>query len=39
MMVTYLGVDEEDAEVVPDEGDDTQIKTLRSAEDNMLQDN
>ena len=29
-------VDEEDAEVVPD---DTQIKTSRSAEDNMLQDN
>ena len=33
------GVDEEDAEVVPDEEDDTQIKTLRSAWDNILQDN
>ena len=32
-------VDEEDAEVVPDEEDDTQIKTLKSAEDNMLPDN
>ena len=32
-------VDEEDAEVVPDEEDDTQIETLRSAGDNMLQDN
>ena len=32
------GVDEEDAEVVPDEEDDTQIKTLKSAENNMIQD-
>ena len=32
-------VDEEDAEVVPDEEDNTQIETSRSAEDNMLQDN
>ena len=31
------GVDEEDAEVVHDKEDNTQIKTLRSAEDNMLQ--
>ena len=33
------GVDEEDAEVVPDEEDNTQIKTSKSAEDNTLQDN
>ena len=33
------GVDEEDSEVVSDEEDNTQIKTSRSAEDNMLQDN
>ena len=33
------GVNEEDAEVVPDKEDDTQIKTSRSAGDNMLQDN
>ena len=31
-------VDEEDAEVVPDKEDDTQIETSKSAEDNMLQD-
>ena len=31
-------VDEEDAEVIPDE-DDTQIKTSKSAEDNMFPDN
>ena len=30
------GVDKEDAEVVPDEEDNTQIETSRSAEDNML---
>ena len=32
-------IDEEDAEVIHDEEDDTQIKTLKSAEDNMLPDN
>ena len=32
------GVDEEDAEVIPDGEDDTQIETSRSAGDNMLQD-
>ena len=32
-------VDEEDAEVVPDEEDNTQIKTLKSAGDNPLPDN
>ena len=32
------GVDEEDAEVVPDEEDDTQIETSKPAEDNVLQD-
>ena len=32
-------VDGEDAVVVPDEEDDTQIKTSRSAGDNTLQDN
>ena len=31
-------VDEEDAEVVPDEEDDTKIETLKSDEDNMLPD-
>ena len=32
-------VDEEDAEVVPDEEDDTQIKTSKSAGDDTLPDN
>ena len=32
-------VNEEDAEVVPDKEDNAQIKTSKSAEDNMLQDN
>ena len=32
-------VDEEDAEVVPDKEDDTQIKTSKSTEGNMLPDN
>ena len=32
-------VDEEDAEVVPDEEDDTQIETSKSAGDDMLPDN
>ena len=33
------GVDEEDAEVIPDEEDDAQIKTLKSAGDGTLPDN
>ena len=33
------GVDEEDSEVAPDEEDNTQIETLRSAGDSTLQDN
>ena len=33
------GVEEEDAEAVPDEADDAQIKTLKSAGDNTLLDN
>ena len=32
-------VDEEDAEVIPDEKDDTQIETSKSAGDDMLPDN
>ena len=32
-------VDEEDAEVIPDEEDDTQIKALKSAVDDKLPDN
>ena len=32
-------VDEEETEVIPDKEDDTQIKTLKSAGDDMLPDN
>ena len=32
-------VDKEDAEVIPDEEDDTQIETLKSVGDDMLPDN